>query len=44
MINDYKDEGLKMIVLSSFNKRLKTICDKSVFTTQMIWVKRKKLF
>ena len=38
MINDYKDEGLNMIVLSSFNKCLKTICDKSVFTTQIIWV------
>ena len=36
MINDCKDEGLKMIVLSSFNKRLKTICDKSVFTTEII--------
>lgn len=40
MINDYKDKGLKMIVLSSFNKRLKTICDKKrVYKTyNMPWV------
>ena len=32
MINDYKDEGLKMILLSSFNKLFAL---KSVFTTQI---------
>ena len=44
MINDYKDEGLKIIVLSSFKKCLKTICDKSVFTTQIIWVNENFFF